>query len=280
MNYIIEDNEILLREELSIDLEDRAYQFGDGVYEVIGVYKGKPFKVKEHLERLQYSCNEIDIKLSESLLKIEEMILKLKEQNKLQNGHIYLQVSRGISSRTHYYPKDTVSPKFIAYTKEVFRPQNKMYQMGVNAIITEDIRWLRCDIKSLNLLPNVLAKEKAVQGGFYEAILQRNGIVTEGSSTNLFIVTNGIVYTHPATNKILNGITRKTVLEICRSKKIQVKQEEFTTDFLLKAEEIFITGTYIDVLPIREINNKEIKVGPISRLLKKEFDVLTNMSID
>ncbi|WP_203333697.1 D-amino-acid transaminase [Planococcus beigongshangi] len=275
MNYIIEDGNITLREKLSINHEDRAYQFGDGVYEVIGVYEGKPFKIKEHLTRLQYSCNEIDISFTESISDLEDKLLELKEKNKLQNGHIYLQVSRGISNRNHSFPPKEVLPKFIAYTLEVPRPTSEMYQKGVKALITEDIRWLRCDIKSLNLLPNVLAKEKAVKTGSYEAILQRDGIVTEGSSTNLFVVSNEIVFTHPATNKILNGITRRTILEICQDKNISVKQEEFDVNFLLNADEVFITGTYIDILPLREINKQKYEVGPIYNLLKKEIDFLT-----
>src|SRR5690625_1818359 len=203
---VLFNDKFIERDNAKVDIEDRSYQFGDGIYEVVGVYSGKLFKMKEHLKRLERSANELNISLPYSLEIIERKIEELRSLNNLENGIIYFQISRGTAQRNHNFPSVETKPVFVAYTKEMDQPVEQQNE-GVSCILTEDIRWLRCDIKTLNLLGSVLAKQKAIESNCYEAILVRGKTVTEGSSANLFIVRDNRLYTHPANNYILSGIS-------------------------------------------------------------------------
>ncbi|WP_164667207.1 D-amino-acid transaminase [Virgibacillus doumboii] len=278
MNYILYDKNFITIEDLKIDMEDRGYQFGDGIYEVIGVYNGKTFKMIEHLNRLERSAKELQIDFPHDFRFLKESLEKLQSLNGLQNGMIYLQITRGAASRVHHFPGSDVPPVLIAYTREM-NDNSFIQKKGVECITTEDLRWLRCDIKSLNLLGNVLAKQKAVENNSFEAILCRNEIVTEGSATNVFIVKNGVLYTHPANNYILNGITRSTVIEQCRKMNYKVEEKPFKTQDLLDADEAFLTGTLIDVVPVRKINDYNIGSGvpgSITIGIQQIFNTLIN----
>ncbi|UJL47476.1 D-amino-acid transaminase [Virgibacillus sp. NKC19-16] len=253
-------NDQIMERENVVNIEDRGYQFGDGVYEVIGVYDGKPFMMDEHLVRLQRSANEIQLNFPYQMDEFKKSLEKLVVANELHEGIIYLQVSRGAGPRWHEFPDSDVPPVTVAYT----RAENRMTDLeekGGAAVLTEDIRWLRCDIKTLNLLPNVLAKQKAVENNAVEAILHRDDIVTEASASNVFIVKDGQLYTHPANNYILNGITRKKILELCDSLNIKVNEETFTVDEMLAADEVFVSATKSDIIPILQIDNHKIGAG-------------------
>lgn len=267
MEYVIVGGEMVERGLATIDIEDRGYQFGDGVYEVIRVYNGKMFTAKEHLKRLQESAEKISIQIPYQPSELEEMLQGLIEKNKLTNGIIYMQFTRGASPRNHAFPQN-VAPIFVAYTRNVDRPVSSM-QEGVKAIFIDDIRWLRCDIKSLNLLGNLLAKQKAVEAGCFEAIQHREEIVTEGSSSNVAIVKNGTVITHPANNLILNGITRQKVKQVCEQNQIPFEEKEFTVEEVLQADEVFLSGTTVEVTPIVEIEKKKISGGTPGEVTKR-----------
>jgi D-alanine transaminase len=267
MEYVIVGGEIVDRGLATVDIEDRGYQFGDGVYEVIRVYNGKMFTAKEHLNRLQESAEKISIQIPYQPSELEEMLKSLIEKNELTNGIIYMQFTRGASPRNHAFPHN-VAPTFVAYTRKVDRPVSSM-QEGVKAIFIDDIRWLRCDIKSLNLLGNLLAKQKAVEAGCFEAIQHRGDIVTEGSSSNVAIVKNGTVITHPANNLILNGITRQKVKQICEQNQIPFEEKEFTVEEVLRADEVFLSGTTVEVTPIVEVEEKKISGGTPGEVTKK-----------
>lgn len=267
MEYVIVGGEIVDREIATVDIEDRGYQFGDGVYEVIRVYNGKMFTAKEHLNRLQESAEKISIQIPYQPSELEEMLKGLIEKNGLANGIIYMQFTRGTSPRNHAFPHN-VAPTFVAYTRKVDRPVSSM-QEGIKAIFIEDIRWLRCDIKSLNLLGNLLAKQKAVEAGCFEAIQHRGNIVTEGSSSNVAIVKNGTVITHPANNLILNGITRQKVKQVCEQNQIPFEEREFTVEEVLRADEVFLSGTTVEVTPIVEVEKKKISEGTPGEVTKK-----------
>jgi D-alanine transaminase len=267
MEYVIVGGEIVERGLATVDIEDRGYQFGDGVYEVIRVYNGKMFTAKEHLNRLQESAEKISIQLPYQPSQLEEMLQGLIEKNELSNGIIYMQFTRGASPRNHAFPHN-VAPTFVAYTRKVERPVSSM-QEGVKAIFFEDIRWLRCDIKSLNLLGNLLAKQKAVEAGCFETIQHRGDIVTEGSSSNVAIVKNGTVITHPANNLILNGITRQKVKQVCEQNQIPFEEKEYTVEEVLQADEIFLSGTTVEVTPIVEVEEKKISGGIPGEVTKK-----------
>lgn len=267
MEYVIVGGEIVDRGLATVDIEDRGYQFGDGVYEVIRVYNGKMFTAKEHLNRLQESAEKISIQIPYQPSELEEMLKGLIEKNELTNGIIYMQFTRGASPRNHAFPHN-VAPTFVAYTRKVDRPVSSM-QEGVKAIFIDDIRWLRCDIKSLNLLGNLLAKQKAVEAGCFESIQHRGDIVTEGSSSNVAIVKNGTVITHPANNLILNGITRQKVKQVCEKNQIPFEEKEFTVEEVLRADEVFLSGTTVEVTPIVEVEEKKISGGTPGEVTKK-----------
>jgi len=273
---VLFNDKFIERDNPKVDIEDRSYQFGDGIYEVVGVYSGKLFKMKEHLKRLERSANELNISLPYSLEIIERKIEELRSLNNLENGIIYFQISRGTAQRNHNFPSVETKPVFVAYTKEMDQPVEQQNE-GVSCILTEDIRWLRCDIKTLNLLGSVLAKQKAIESNCYEAILVRGKTVTEGSSANLFIVRDNRLYTHPANNYILSGISRGVVLDICQHLDIEVAEETYNVDKLLKADEVFLTGTFIDVVPVTRIDQTNINSGnpgPITKQIQQEFAAL------
>jgi len=259
MSYMLFNNEIVERSKC-VDIEDRGYQFGDGVYEVVGVYSGEPMLMDEHLQRLERSAKEIQLNLPYTMPELKRQLTQLAAQNQLEEGIIYLQVSRGASPRWHEFPEGNIPAVTVAYTREEER-MTDIEENGGTAVLTEDIRWLRCDIKSLNLLPNVLAKQKAVENNAVEAILHRGDTVTEASASNVFIIKNDKVYTHPANNYILNGITRQKILELCGEHNIPVVEETFTVKQLLQADEVFVSATKSDIIPILKVDDHTIADG-------------------
>lgn len=267
MEYVIINGEFINRTEAKIDIEDRGYQFGDGVYEVIRVYNGKMFTAKEHLERLIESGKKINMKISYSVEELRNLLTELIEKNQLSSGTIYMQVTRGVSPRNHAFPSSPIHHTFVANTKVADRPFENM-KTGVKTILVEDIRWLLCDIKSLNLLGNIMAKQKAVEAGCFEAIQHRGDTVTEGGSSNVSIIKDGKVITHPANNLILNGITRRKVIEVCLCNDIPVEERAFTLEELKQADEAFISGTTVEVTPIIEIAGEKVGNGAPGALTK------------
>jgi D-alanine transaminase len=256
-------------EEGRVHVEDRGFQFGDGVYEVIRVYRGRPFRLPRHLARLKESLEGIRIPLPEPLPRIEEVCLQLIRG--LPECTIYLQVTRGAAPRAHAFPKDAV-PTFVAYAREVGRhPDDKVWHL----VSVPDERWARCNLKVICLLPNLLAKQRAVEAGVDEGLFVReDGFVTEGTSSNAFLVKAGTVRTHPANARILNGVTRDAVLEAARSRGIPVEQKPFTLEEARAAEEFFMTGTLTEVMPAVSIDGKPVgsgTAGPLTLRIREAF---------
>lgn len=260
MTKILWNDQIVKEEEVKIGYEDRGYQFGDGIYEVIKIYNGDVFTAKEHIDRLYASADKIQLVIPYTKDVLHKMLYDLIETNEVQNGHIYLQVTRGISTRQHNFPTPAVESVLTAYTKETSRPHAQL-ENGVKACFVEDIRWLRCDIKSLNLLGNVMAKQEAVSKDCYEAIQHRGEVVTEGSSSNIYGIKDGVLYTHPVSNLILNGITRKVILDCCEEIGLPVVEEAFTKAQALEMDEIIMSSTNAEVMPIVSIDEKPIGNG-------------------
>ncbi|WAA11762.1 D-amino-acid transaminase [Fervidibacillus halotolerans] len=268
MAYMFLNGKLIERTKGKIDVEDRGFQFGDGIYEVIAVYGGRPFALSDHLDRLFESAKKIYMEIPYSKKELEDGIHRLLHVDKREHCYIYIQVSRGISPRNHIIPQ-RISGTVIIYLLDPIREKENWKRRGIKAAITEDIRWLRCDIKTTSLLGNVLVKQKAVEKQASEAILHREQRVTEGSSSNVWIVKDGLLRTHPADQFILNGITRKQILAISKQQRIPYVEQSFTVDELLGADEVFITSTTMEVTPVVEVDEVKINEGKPGLLTKK-----------
>lgn len=271
---VLVNDEICNRVDVSVDIEDRGYQFGDGVYEVVRVYEGKIYELDGHVKRFFRSAKEIDLTLSNTEDELKENIKSLVLENKLLNGGIYFQVTRGVAPRRHNYDR-SVSSHLIAYPVYFVR-QSEKQNIGVSAITVDDLRWLRCDIKSLNLLYNIMMKQKAHDNNAFEGIFIRDGIVTEGTSTNVFIVKDGVYKTHPVNNMILNGITRERIIKLLKDDNQTIKEVKFTKEELLDADEVFVSSTTSEVMSICEIDGKKIGGGKVGEKTKN----ILNLFID
>jgi len=263
------------KDSLTFPYEERGLQFGDGVYEVIRIYDGKLYLLDEHIDRLFRSLEAIRMEISQTNTEIKTILAELVARNEMdQDGFIYLQVSRGSASRIHTFPEN-ITPNMYAYLGNQALPFNKI-ENGVRTITLPDERWKNCYIKSLNLLPNVLAKQTAMEEGCYEAILHLDGKVTECGSSNVFLVKNGNIYTHPATNQILKGCVRIAVERFALDLNIPFIEEAFTIDDIHQADEMFLTSSMSEVSPIIEVDKKQIadgKPGEISRKLQKAYEI-------
>lgn len=267
MNLILHNGEFIREEDLVISKEDRGYQFGDGIYEVIRVYDGDLFTAKEHIDRFYDSADKIKIVVPYTKDVFHKMMYDFVEVNNIENGQVYVQITRGAAERQHQFPTQA-TPVITGNTKSVERPVAKL-ETGVTAKFIEDIRWLRCDIKSLNLLGNVMAKQEAYEEGYFEAILHRGEMVTEGCSSNMYGIKNGTLYTHPANNLILNGITRRVILELCKELKIPIEETSFTKTKALEMDEFFMSSTTTEVMPIVAIGDHKIAQGVPGELTRK-----------
>lgn len=274
MSYSLLNDQIVKNEEIVIDKEDRGYQFGDGVYEVVKVYNGELFTANEHIDRFYASAEKIRITIPYTKDKLHQLLHQLVEANNVDTGHVYFQITRGACPRNHIFPGDDVKPVITGNTKENPRPVEN-FKNGVTATFVEDIRWLRCDIKSLNLLGAVLAKQEAHEKGCYEAILHRGETITEGSSSNIYGVKDGVLYTHPADNLILNGITRQVILTCAAEISMPVKEEPMTKAALLEMDEVIVSSTTSEVTPIIDVDGHSIgngTPGEWTRKLQAQFD--------
>jgi D-alanine transaminase len=246
-----------------VHIEDRGYQFADGVYEVIALENGRLIDGTPHFARLKRSLKELQIALPAPLQVLEALTLELCRRNRLSEGFIYLQVSRGVAKRDHPFPKKPVKPSVVITVSPPKKYNPKEYTQGVKVISLTDIRWARRDIKSISLLPNILAKQAAAEAGAKEAwLVEKNGIVTEGASSNAYIVDkSGTIRTYPVGNYILCGVTRQSVLALARKKGLKVVEKPFSLKEALAAKEAFMTSTTAGVIPITQIDDKKIGTG-------------------
>ncbi|MFW6229714.1 MAG: D-amino-acid transaminase [Halanaerobium sp.] len=273
------NGKIINRENASIDIEDRGYQFADGVYEVVAFYQGEPFTLKEHMERLVFSASEIDIEIPPADILIKEAKDYLAETDFAdKNAKLYIQVSRGAAPRSHAYP-DEMEPIIIMKAGPLNPNPEKYFEEGVKIITLPDERWSRCYIKSIALLPNILAKKKAKKSGAYEAVMTRDGFITEGSSSNIFIVEDDTIITPPATNYILNGITRQTVINKLAPKLgFKVNEESIPYYTLLNSNQVFLTGTTTEIMPVVQINDKVVGNGKVGAETKAIFEAFRELT--
>jgi len=268
------NNKFIPAAEACISPFDRGFLFADGVYESIRTYNKKPFRIEDHLARLKRSLKETRIDFRE-VNSIENIIYELMIKNEIENeALIYLQITRGSAiPRTHSFPKENIEPTLFISVKELI-DNTEEQTSGIKIILQEDIRWLRCDIKSTSLLPVVLASQKATEENASEAILVRDGLITEGTHTNFFAIKNETVYTAPKSRLILEGITRKFVLELCDKFKVDYCEEFINKDELKSFDEFFITSTTKEITPVVEIDYWKINQanpGKITMSLQSLF---------
>lgn len=266
-------------DEVKISPYDRGFHYADGVYEALRSYNGKLFQFESHMKRLKYSLNELNISFN-NLKEFESISLKLAEMNDILPGDfsVYIQITRGVQfPRKHNYENNITPTVFVSVSK--IKDNNEQLDKGVKIILEEDIRWTRCDVKSVSILPSTLAKTKAVNQNAYEAIFHRDGKITEGSHTNFFAVKDSVVYTAPLSNFILEGITRKVVIELCVENKIKVIEDYIRVDQLKGFDEFFITGTTTEITPVIRIADSIVGnglPGKVTRLIQKYFREYVN----
>jgi D-alanine transaminase len=264
----------LPKNEIKISPDDRGFLFADGIYEVVRWYEGFFFDMASHMMRLKRSMREIRISWADADT-FPLVAQKLITLNNLQNrpALVYLQVTRGAAKRTHAFPAPPVEPTVYAFAMS-FRPDSETMASGIGVILRKDIRWSRCDIKSVSLLPNVLSFQEARELGNYECIFVRDGLITEGAHSNVFFVIKGVLYTHPESENVLPGVTRKNVLRIARETGIRVMETAVPERRISELNEAFITNTSSEVAPVVSINNKSVGEGipgPVTKLLQEKF---------
>lgn len=263
------------RDEIRISPDDRGFLFAEGIYEVVRWYQGFFFDMDGHVARMKRSLREILISWPDED-KFPVMARELVKLNHLENSQalIYLQVTRGAAIRTHAFPSPPVSPTVYAFARE-FTPENAGRESGVAITVKADTRWARCDIKSTALLANTLGFQDAVSNGFFECVFVKDGMITECSHSNIFIVQRGALYTHPESESILSGITRKNIIKLARRERIPVKEEAVPLKKLSKVQEIFITNTSGEITPVVRVDNFVIGggiPGPLTRILRERFN--------
>lgn len=263
------NGDIMPIDQAMVPIEDRGYNFGDAVYEFVASYNGRLFCLEPHLERLERSMAALDFpKLPRET--VRSAIETLFAQAGIARAGIYIQISRGAAPRDHAFPASSAL-QVVMTVRPVHEKPAAFREKGASAITVTDIRWGRCDIKTVQLLPNVLAKQQAVAAGAFDAIfVAETGEVREGTSSNLFMVKDGMLSTHPLTPRILPGITRQVVLELAREAGLTVAERYDDRAFLMAADEVFLTGTVTEVLPITRIDGKPVgegAVGPVARRL-------------
>ena len=262
------------KNEVRISPDDRGFLFAEGIYEVVRWYQGFFYDMDSHMARMKRSLKEIKISWTEEDT-FPVIARELVRMNNLRNSSalVYLEVTRGAASRTHAFPNPPVSPTVYAFAKELI-PENNGKESGVSVMLTDDIRWGRCDIKSVALLPNTLKYQEAIDKGFFEVAFVRNGLITECSHSNIFFVVNGILFTHPESVFILSGVTRKNIIKIARKTGIPVKEEAIDDKMLGLISEAFITNTSGEVTAVTKINETVIGEGipgPLTRIIRERF---------
>ncbi|MDU5334456.1 D-amino-acid transaminase [Enterococcus sp.] len=267
---VLWNEKIVDESEVKIDLEDRGYQFGDGIYEVIRIYDGYMYTEKEHLDRLWTSAEKIRMTLPFTKEELSQRLHRLADEVGLENARVYFQVTHGTAKpRLHNFPDPKeVQPVLVADIQPASRPSAKQ-NIGIRAGFVEDKRWLHCDIKSISLLGNVLALDEAQQKGYDEAVLVRDGNVTEASASNLWMVKDEVLYTHPDGNLVLPGITKIKIRELVNALGIELREETFTKEELLAADECFKTSSVAEIMPIIEIDDHKIGDGMPGKMTKK-----------
>lgn len=274
MNIAFINGRYISRSGVKISPDDRGFLFGDGIYEVMKWYGGFFFDAESHAERLRRSLREVRISWPDSD-RFLDISTDLISRNKLlqKQALVYLQVTRGAAQRSHSFPEPDVSPTVYAFARELKQPKSEPIR-GVTVLLRKDIRWTRCDIKSIALLANTLSFQEAHERGMNECIFVRDGFITEGTRSNIFLVKDGNLITHPECELILSGVTRKNIIRYARELGIPVREEPFPESELTTVSEAFITNTSAEVTPV--VSFETLKVGsgtpgPVTMQIRNKF---------
>jgi D-alanine transaminase len=259
-----------------VHIEDRGYQFADGVYEVIAVRNGRCIDLEPHFERLDRSLRELQIRAPMPRSALRVVVAEVIRRNRVRTGIVYLQATRGVAKRAHAFPKHA-EPALVVNARHFPAPSEAYVTKGVKVITVPDIRWGRCDIKSISLLPNILARQQATEAGVYEAwLIDKAGDVTEGSASNAWIVdAAGKLVTRTLGNELLGGITRAAILEAAQQSSLDVVERPFSLAEAMAAREAMVTSTTAFVLPVVAIDGKSIgggAPGPVYQRLRPLYE--------
>ena len=246
--------------EARISILDRGFLFGDGVYELIPVYARKAFRMAEHLRRLQHSLDGIRLPNPKSEAEWTHLIEELIAGQSFDNQSIYLQITRGAAPRDHAFPKDT-APTVLLMANPLTEPPRDLIENGVAAISGRDIRWGRCDLKTLNLLPNVLARQAAVEQACVETVMFRDGVLTEGAASNIFVVKDGVILAPPKDHRVLPGITYDVVLELAAENGMAAQVRDIEETEVRSADELWLTSSSREVQAIVTLDGKPVGSG-------------------
>ena len=255
----------------SIHIEDRGYQFADGVYEVVLIHRGRLVDEDGHLDRLDRSLKEIRIAPPMARGPLRAVMREVIRRNRIRNGIVYMQVTRGAARRDHPFPKTPIKPALVMTARAIAPFDFEAARVGVEAITMPDIRWKRCDIKTVGLLPNVLGKQQAREAGAYEAwLVDDAGFVTEGTSTNAWIVTrDGELVTRSLSHAILSGITRRAIIDLARTAGVRFVERSFTVAEAKAAREAFVSSASSLVKPIIRIDGQSIGNGHVGEVTER-----------
>lgn len=256
-----------------VPIEDRGYQFGDGVYEVIRVYAGRIYHLEDHLERLESSAKAIGLSKVYPNARWKKILTQALARSAYPEAKLYIQITRGTAPRDHAFPKE-LRPNVVVTVRKMAPADPILREQGVSVITMPDLRWGRCDIKSINLLPNVMAREKARSAGAFEALFVRDGLVVEGAGCNIFAVFGVRIVVPPKGPAVLPGITREVVIQLAREARDPLVEKGIPLPEILKADELFLTGTTIEILPVVKVDGRPIGNGKPGRLTRRLYQQL------
>jgi D-alanine transaminase len=262
--------------EAAVNIEDRGYQFGDGIYEVVHLYDGRFIDEDLHLARLERSLREIALPMPMPRASLRLVLREVARRNRVTEGLLYMQVTRGVARRDHAFPSKPIPPALVVTVKRIAPYPTNVDRWGASVITMPDLRWARCDIKTVNLLPNCLARQAAREKGAIEAVLydEATGMVTEGSATSFWIVDEaGTIRTRPLSDAILPGCTRAALMAELREAGIAFEEREFSMEELRRAREAFITSATSFVKPITKIDGAPVGNGEVGPVVRKLFEI-------
>lgn len=270
------NGQFLPLEQAQVPALDRGFLFGDGVYEVIPVYGRRPFRLDRHLARLQNSCDGIRLVNPHTATEWQTLVGELISRQDFADQNLYLHVTRGVARRDHAFPAKAPSTIFMM-SNPLVTPTPEQFEAGVSAVTTADNRWLRCDIKSIALLANVLLRQVAVDAGATEAVLLRDGVLTEGAASNILVVRGGVILAPRRDHLLLPGITYDTVIELARAHGMPIEVRDISEAELRSADELWMTSSTKEILPITRLDGAVVgsgRAGPVARTMLAHYQAL------